>query len=164
VNTPSKASRLNSFCIWTAVPAVVGVVAACLALPGSSTLDHTPAHVNPASSSGRHFPLTISPDRVELGTLNSGQSAQAELVLANSGRQPVTLVRVATSCPCLRAKTVPIRIGPAEARILVLCFDPSDEPDFHGGLSIEVVGHDENGSTVFMARVNVNVDANDRWD
>jgi len=47
---------------------------------------------------------------------------------------------------------------------LVLCFDPSDEPDFHGGLSIEVVGHDENGSTVFMARVNVNVDANDRWD
>ena len=74
-------------------------------------------------------------------------------------RQPVTVVRVATSCPCLSAKQVPIRIGPAETRTLVLCFDPSDEPDFQGGLSIEVAGHDENDSTVFTTRVNVDVRA-----
>jgi hypothetical protein len=157
VVAPREASRRNSFFILIALPAAVGVVAACLALLGSSNPDPTFDPANLARSSGRRFPLTISPDPVMLGTLNAGQHTQFELVLANSGTEPVTVARVATSCPCLSVQQVPIRIGPTETRTLVLYFDPSDEPDFRGGLSIEVVGHDENDSTVFTTRVIVEV-------
>jgi hypothetical protein len=157
VNALGEVSRRDSFDFWTAVRSVVGVDGARLALPCSWAQDRTPARVNPESSRGRHFPLTVSPNPVAPRTLNARQFARAGLVLTNHGTQPAAVVCVEARCPCVSAKQVPVRIGSAETRDVVLCFDQSDEPDFIGGPSADVMGDAESGVITFRVRIDMEI-------
>jgi len=101
-----------------------------------------PSSANPPRSADRAYRLTISPDPISLGTLGNGQSAKAAAFVRNPGAGAVTIERIDTSCPCLRALLEPTTIGPGETGRITLSFDPKDEPDFQGELSIEVVGYE----------------------
>jgi len=96
---------------------------------------------------------------VSLGILLPGQSADAKFVLRNLGPQTVTVERVKTSCPCLRVEPASFKVGSGEFAELVVGFDPSHDPDFRGGLSIEVAGLSTTGEVEFRARVDLEVQA-----
>jgi hypothetical protein len=64
--------------------------------------------------------------------------------------------RIETSCPCLATTPGSIRISPGESKVLAIEFDPSAEPDFRGGLSVDVTGH-AGERVAFHTLVNVDV-------
>jgi Protein of unknown function (DUF1573) len=91
--------------------------------------------------------------------LDRGQKARVAFTIVNHGSQPAEIQRIETSCPCLTATPGKFLIVPGEERILGVEFDASAEPDFRGGLSIEVIGRGTAGETVFETRANVEVRA-----
>jgi Protein of unknown function (DUF1573) len=154
-----ETSRLKiTLGVCAALSATLVLAVATLSILGPSTSNHTPPPVNLASSVGSHFPLEISPDPVLLGVVDRGQKAKAPFTLVNHGSQPVTVDRIETSCPCLTATPGSIRISPGERKVLAVEFDPSAEPDFRGGLSIDVTGYEGERET-FHTHVNLNVRA-----
>ena len=50
-----------------------------------------------------------------------------------------------------------ITLGPGESADLAVRFDSLDQPDFRGGLSIEVAGHGVTGEVVFATHVGLEV-------
>jgi len=141
--------------LWASIPAAVGFCTLLLPLLGPSPSTHTP-HPTIESTRAR-FPLEISPDPVDLGVLPPGRSAQATISLRNPGPRPVSVERIETSCPCIRAEPASFKVGPGELAELVTRFDPSDDPDFRGGLSIEVVGRSPRDFVLFRARVDLEI-------
>ncbi len=103
------------------------------------------------------FPLETNPDPSELGILNPDQQAESQVELRNLGREPILIGRIETSCPCVRVEPGMFQIGPGEAKSLAVRFDPADEPDFHGQLSVIVTGYDDAGRAAFGTRVNLEV-------
>jgi hypothetical protein len=77
--------------------------------------------------------------------------------LRNPGPRPVSVERIETSCPCIRVEPARFKVGPGEFAELVARFDPSHDPDFRGGLSIEVVGRSSRDFVLFRARVNLDI-------
>ena len=103
------------------------------------------------------FPLEINPDPTEMGVLKPGQQAELKIVLRNPGREPIAIRRIETSCPCVQVAPVMFRVGPGEVKSLAVRFDPSDEPDFRGELSVIVTGYDGEARVAFANRVNLEV-------
>lgn len=64
---------------------------------------------------------------------------------------------VETSCPCLLVSKQPVCVRPGECADLTVKFDPTDDPDFRGGLSIHVIGRDPTGEIVFGTRAHLEV-------
>lgn len=96
---------------------------------------------------------------MSLGILSPGQLASVKITLGNRGPQPAKVERIKTSCPCLRVEPQSFEVGSGEFAELVVGFDPSHDPDFRGGLSIEVTGLSTAGKGVFHARVGLEVQA-----
>ena len=69
------------------------------------------------------------------------------------------VARVGTSCPCLNVADQSINIGPGEAADLTVKFDSVHDPDFRGGLSIDVIGRGPAGGIVIGTRVDLDVRA-----
>ena len=103
------------------------------------------------------LPFEVSPDPLELGSVRNGESARATVTMTNRVSGPLTLDRVETSCPCMHATGTPVTVGAGETASLDVSFDPSDEPGFEGGLSVDVTGLHATGKTLFKTTVNVRV-------
>jgi len=144
--------------------AVVAVITA--AFHGSVAPDHTTPHdsLSWAASPARQCPPEVSPSLVSLGILAPGQPAGARFLLRNPGPHTVSVERVKTSCPCLRVEAAPFIVGPGGSAELVARFDPADDPDFRGGLSIEVTGLSPAGEAEFRVQVDLEVQAEPRKD
>lgn len=140
-----------------AFPSLAGIALLFLSLSGSSSPNHTPPFQILASSAQQGLPIEIRPDPISLGTLDPGQSAVAKFTLRNPGSHPVIVARVETSCPCLKVVDQPTSIGPGQAADLTVKFDPTNDPDFRGGLSIDVIGRDPMGRIVFQTRAKIEV-------
>ena len=54
------------------------------------------------------------------------------------------------AAPCLTVGPVPVSIGPGEEKVLTVDYDPADDPEFSGRLSVEVTGLDEAGRAAFL--------------
>jgi hypothetical protein len=145
----------SRFLFWAgSLPAL----AACaFSIVASSTPNHTDPP--PSNITGRRFPLEVSPNVIDLGILRPRHSAAARLTLRNPSLRTVIVEQIQTSCPCLQAEKQSIILGPQESAALALRFDSSDDSDFRGGLSIEVVGRGVTGGIVFATRVNAVVRA-----
>jgi len=118
-------------------------------------------HPPPPSSNragGADFPLETSPEPVSLGVLSRGQKAVASFAITNRSERAFAIDRVVTSCPCLVVKPPATVIGPLETKTVAVEFDPTDEPDFVGGLSIDVTGY-AHGAIAFRTRANLEVTA-----
>ena len=105
------------------------------------------------------LPLTLeaSPNPIELGRLKPGVVGRSRLILRNPGSEPISIVRVETSCPCLRAEPTPLDVGPGMEATLRLVFDAAGEPEFRGDLEVEVGGFGPSGGQVFQSRLRVSV-------
>jgi len=103
--------------------------------------------------------LTAKPHPLSLGKLRPHQpaSASASIHFHNPGRAAVVIGRVETSCDCIRLGPLPLSIGPDGDATLGATFDLSAEPDFRGGLSVEVAGWNPEGLVVFRTRVLLDV-------
>ncbi|MGC8641837.1 MAG: DUF1573 domain-containing protein [Isosphaeraceae bacterium] len=145
-----------AFCLgWGVFSALLAACATCAIVRGSHPCDLSSA--NPPRNEGGAYPLTIGPDPISLGKLGYGQLAKATASVRNRGPEPVTVVRIETSCPCLRAVLEPTTVGPREAGRMSLSFDPRGEHDFRGDLSIEVVGYKGGREVAFRACARVSV-------
>ncbi len=152
--------RGSRLCQLAAVPATIAALGATTSLLGSSTLPPptiTQARVDVSRLMFSTIPLEINPDPTELGVLKSSQQAESQVVLRNPGRGPIVIGRIETSCPCVRVAPGMFPVGPGEAKSLAVRFDPSDEPDFRGELSVIVTGYDGEARVAFANRVNLEV-------
>ncbi|MFI5457736.1 MAG: DUF1573 domain-containing protein [Isosphaerales bacterium] len=116
-----------------------------------------PPSLNLANSARRLFPLEISPSPISFGVLDAGKSGERLVPLRNPQSEPVYLERIETSCPCIKVMSAPIQIGPGETKNLIVRFDPSAEPNFRGGLSVEIAGFGKGERVVFRSKVNLEV-------
>ena len=150
--------HLQHLAYCAALLVALGFVVALL-IPGSpgATRGHSHATADPFNSAVSGAPLQVSPDPVSLGSLSPGQQATGRITLRNPGQSPVIVERVETSCSCLDVGPFPIKIEPGRSANLTVRFDPADEPDFRGRLSIEVIGRGPTDLLAFRTRVGIEV-------
>ncbi len=145
----------NRRLMWVALSASLGAVAVSLAMLGFGALTpNYPSLLNSDSSADQALPLEIDPDPLSLGELRPGVPAGAQMVLRNPSARPVSVGGIETSCPCLRVRPVSMVIPPGESTVLTVEFDPTNNPDFRGGISITVIGVSEAGEKAFQTCVN----------
>lgn len=147
------ATRYLRACL-PALPAAVVLAGSVLAVAFAARAPSPPPSSNSARGAG--LPLETSPDPVLLGSVSTRQRVSASFTVINRGRRAFTLDRVATSCPCLGITAAPTMIGPREAKTVVVEFDPTNEPDFIGGLCIDVTGYAQ-GAAIFRGRIDLDV-------
>jgi hypothetical protein len=114
------------------------------------------------ATAGRHFPLKVMPDPVSLGRFAQGQVAHCEFRVVNRGSETVRIERAQPSCTCLTVGPMPVCIGPAEEKVLTVDFDPGDDLEFSGRLSVKVVGLDRAGRAAFETHVEFEVSPPER--
>lgn len=148
---------------WASVPLstrapvlALGSAACVFALVGCDPLQPPPP-LQSDSSAASAPRLIVSPDPIALGILAPGQSARAEVMLRNETAEAVSVERVETSCACIRVSPTSIEVGAGESAVLTIAFDPTDEPGFRGGLSVDVVGKEVSGRVALRSRVNLEV-------
>jgi len=127
------------------------VVAGCEGHPGPSA--------SRGSADAEVLPVAVDPSWIDLGSLPPGRTASSTLTLSlmRPGSAKVTVVRVETGCPCVKFSTLPAEIGEGRPARLRVTFDPAEEPDFRGNLSVPVTGTTRDGSTAFRSTVAVAV-------
>jgi Protein of unknown function (DUF1573) len=101
--------------------------------------------------------LETSPERISLGSLSPGETKRSRFTLTNPGLESITIERVTTSCPCVEVGPVPVQIRPGKTESMEVKFDPAEEPEFRGRLSIEVSGLDPAGSIAFRTHIGIDV-------
>ncbi|MGO9922026.1 MAG: DUF1573 domain-containing protein [Isosphaeraceae bacterium] len=126
------------------------------ALPAQLRL-RPPPQISATKPARATCPLETSPDTIAMGVITARRPADAEFVVRNQQSIPLTLARVVTSCPCIGVSGAPVGLGPNEEKRLKVAFDPADDPDFRGALSVEISGYDEGGGTLFRARAELEV-------
>jgi hypothetical protein len=156
-----RASKSRSRLLIWAVPSAIAVlVASWFTLLGSSAANPTPPPaLGPAYPSRQLFPLEIDPNPVSLGILEVGQSGERLVSLRNPQSELVYLERISTSCPCIQVTPAPIQVSPRETKNLTVRFDLSTEPDFRGGLSVEITGIGVGEQVLFQSKVDFEVRA-----
>ena len=110
------------------------------------------------------LPLEASPNPIELGRLKPGVVGRSQLILRNPSSEPISIVRVETSCPCLRAEPIPLPVAPGMEAMLRFVFDSTGEPEFRGELEVEVGGFGPSGRQVFQSHLRVSVADQPRED
>jgi len=116
-----------------------------------------PPPVNSTSGEEQHFPLAISPSPIVFEVLHSGESAKKSLVVRNSQAAPLTIERIEVTCLCIRIAPVPIDVGPGETKTLTVSFDSSSEPEFEGGLSVQITGYLSENKIAFQTQAKIDV-------
>jgi hypothetical protein len=101
--------------------------------------------------------LRASENPVAAGVLSPGEGWRGELTLENLSKSPITAERIEMSCPCLRANSLPVTIGPRDSGSIPLAFDPKNNVDFRGKLSSDLRVLDSAGLVVFRGRVELEV-------
>ncbi len=95
---------------------------------------------------------------VELGRLEVKQTRSAILKVTNPINRSISINRFDVSCPCLRVvDRLPLSVPARASHTITLEFNPNDEPDFRGALSIALKGFDATNVEVFETTVNLEV-------
>lgn len=130
-------------------------MACVFALAGCDSPRSAPPQFDSSAASAPS--LIVSPDPIALGTLAPGESARSTVTLRNPTSEAVSVERIETSCPCILVSPTSIVVGSGESSALTIEFDPTDEPEFRGGLSVNVVGKEATGRVALRGRVEVEV-------
>lgn len=101
--------------------------------------------------------IVVPPGPISLGALPPGRPARGRLTLKNESAEAISIDRVETSCPCLSVLPLPARVEAGSERSLTVAFDPTAEPDFRGGLAVELTGRGSAGTILFGTRVDLDV-------
>lgn len=95
----------------------------------------------------------MPPGPISLGILPPGRPASGRLTLKNASVETIRIERVETSCPCIRVSLLPAQVEGGSEQPLTVTFDPTEEPEFRGGLRVEVIGREAGGATLFRTAV-----------
>jgi hypothetical protein len=110
------------------------------------------------SGAHRNAPLVIvSPGTIEMGELTPGGRKEVGFFITNPGDASVTVGRIEASCACLRIELPTYLLMPEAMVSGRATIDLRAEPDFTGGLAIEVKGFDGSGTVLFATVVNAEV-------
>ena len=142
---------------WVVLPAGAAVILTALAVVLPSR-NPNPPPLNSAPVATYRLPFEIIPDSIDFGILRLGELAHAFLTLRNTQEDSVMVQRIETSCPCIGATPMPMRIGPGRTEQLNVVFNPSFDPDFEGALSVEVTGHLASGQLAFRTSVRLEIE------
>jgi hypothetical protein len=132
---------------------LAGVTSVALGLSGGASQSSPPPH--PAQSGGSAT-LTV-PAFVNLGMIRVGDTAGAELRIANHSAKPVRIARFESSCPCVSIRPTTIDVPASGEAVATVVFDTSDEPEFRGELAVRLDALDVDASVVFRTRVSIGV-------
>lgn len=135
---------------------LIPMLAAALFLGCSDRPGTRPGEVRPGSSSEPPR-LTSQPSPIDFGVLRPGQRASLTVTLHNRTPERVTVESLKPSCPCLKTDAGRLVVEGLGDTRLELSFDPSEEPDFRGKLSILLVGLCVDGTTCLSTNVSVEV-------
>jgi hypothetical protein len=147
--------RPRQFLLSVLAAGVLFILTAVAVVP--SSLNDLPAPLNLTIPESQRFPLEIIPPTISLGFLNANQPKRATVTLRNPGSEPIRVARIETSCPCIEVGPVPVLIGAGKTTEMVVSFDPSSEPGFRGALSVNIVGRESGGRTLFESHVDFGV-------
>jgi Protein of unknown function (DUF1573) len=147
-----KSNRVNGLMAWCSQ----GILLLCMVSCSSIRYDNTEDRAADSLQSSAQL-LRISPDPIDLGALSPGKRVETEIALMNVQEHSVQLASIRTSCPCIRISGSPLQVAPRDSATLALVFDPTEDPDFRGSLSVEVTGLGADGDVVFRTVVKLTV-------
>ena len=116
-----------------------------------------PAYLMSVAAEPTRLRLIQSPTL--LGSVSPGQMAKAKVRLFNAGSEPVEVVRISSSCPCVRGVGLPLRVPSGQIASLEVVYDPEGEREFQGELAVEVIGHTSDGQVAFQTSAFITVRA-----
>lgn len=77
--------------------------------------------------------ISVNPTHVDFGEIvQSGGTVSAKVVVTNTGREPLVINRISTSCGCTSAKMDQSDLSAGESREMTITFDPMAHPDESG--------------------------------
>lgn len=103
--------------------------------------------------------LVPSASTIDLGMVPQSGQAHEYFALTNPGTESVEVAKIETSCECLKVRLTSRTIGPTGRVLAQASLDLGNEPQFSGGLAIEVRGLTNSGAVAFAVVVDVTVRA-----
>lgn len=101
------------------------VVAVCLGVAGFKILEQQQDRSDATEATASIMGIVVSPQNVIVERTENGGASQVEFTLKNSGRAPVLVQSVETSCGCSIAQPMADRtIHPAKTQLLVISAEP----------------------------------------
>src|SRR5208282_4496506 len=140
--SPLARPRRSQVFFWASAPIGCALCGYLVGRIGASARSAPPPQIRVTAPAQSRYPLAISPDPIAMGTISAGRPAEAGLVVHNDQSIALNLERTVTSCPCIGVSGVPVRLGPNEAKRLNVAFDPTEDPEFRGELSVDISGYD----------------------
>ncbi len=113
-----------------------------------------PAKGSSQSSAKTNLPIEA---RIDLGVIEQGESARMSQWIRNQSDREIFIAKVEKSCECLDIKIASPELKPSGRSLIHLSYDGTKEPDFVGGLQIEVTLLNDQGNCVGKIEVPVEV-------
>lgn len=133
----------------------------CLPLPRRAPEEPQPLSMAaPSPAAGPAFPVVPSAVVIDLGDLKPGAIVERAFTLRNGSSEQILIDTVETSCECTTVKLSNKMLAPGTTTDATVRFDLSSDPDFTGGLLIDVAGWAFKGRDkvqVFALQVNADV-------
>lgn len=105
--------------------------------------------------------VTVTPIRVELGSVPCGGMAETTVTVANRSSHNIKIVDFRVSCLCATVSADPRSIEPGEQMPITILLDMARQPDFTGRRSVTVTGMSAAGQPVFRLTVSADVEGID---
>jgi len=102
--------------------------------------------------------LQLKPQPLTLGRQTRSTIGVRHFEVQNVTKETITLASISTSCSCISATNLPLKLESNQKTSLTLQFNPKDEPDFVGRLAVDLVGRRPDGSIVFRESLAVQVE------
>lgn len=129
----------------------------CIIMPGCSEKPAQRLSTLPGNNSASAELLHVSNQSIDFGEVNSGHKAKVAIVVTNATDKSVEISSISTSCSCLTFNLGKKVITPSETITAQLLLDLSKEPDFVGGLMMEVTAKTPDGAIAFSLHASVDV-------
>ena len=97
------------------------------------------------------------PESFVVEKVRCGERLRAEVLVKNRRAKRCAVAAWRTSCDCLSIQPDTVSVEPADAARLTCALDFSSEPEFAGGLGIQVEGLDAARNVVLQFEVRVSV-------
>lgn len=94
--------------------------------------------------------------KIDLGVIFSTESVVTNRWIRNQSDKPIHIAKVEKSCECIDLKLADFSLEPGKKVLAQVSYDGGKEPDFLGGLDIELTLLDEQGQKI--GRINVPVE------
>lgn len=101
-----------------------------------------PGHISPGNFGSKGLRICLfekSDEIIQLGVLKSETLYRYQYIVENKSGSSVSLKDPKTNCLCLEAKITDQTIGPGDSSILEVSLDLRKEPNFKGGLLLDVL-------------------------